>query len=185
MIYVNARFLTQKITGVQRFSIEISKKLKEKIPNIVFISPKNIIHHDLAQQLDVRIIGNTQGHLWEQVSLPVFLLTQKKPLLINLANTAPIFYKNKISTIHDIAVERFPENFSFLFKKYYQFIIPTILENSKLIFTVSEFSKSEISEHFNINKNKIDVIYNAVNSEFKKQKPLKKTISNTYYAFLL
>ena len=29
-IYINARFLTQKITGVQRFAIEISKEFRVK-----------------------------------------------------------------------------------------------------------------------------------------------------------
>lgn len=43
MIVVNARFLTQKITGVQRFAIEISLELKKILKeNVLFVSPCNI-----------------------------------------------------------------------------------------------------------------------------------------------
>ncbi len=44
MFIVNARFLTQSITGVQRYAIEISLRLKEINPSIRFLVPKNVIH---------------------------------------------------------------------------------------------------------------------------------------------
>lgn len=44
MFIVNARFLTQSLTSVQHFSIEISKRLKEIYRNeIISVTPKNII----------------------------------------------------------------------------------------------------------------------------------------------
>lgn len=43
MIVVNARFLTQHITGVQRFAIEISLRLKDLLKDeVVFVAPKDI-----------------------------------------------------------------------------------------------------------------------------------------------
>lgn len=74
MLYVNARFLTQNITGVQRFAINISLELKKQIKDIVFLSPKGIIHKDLAEKLGVEIIGSNTGHIWEQVDLPFFFV---------------------------------------------------------------------------------------------------------------
>lgn len=50
MILVNARFLTQKITGVQRYAIEMSRELKKIQPSIKFVSPKNIVHHEIAKE---------------------------------------------------------------------------------------------------------------------------------------
>lgn len=45
MLYVNARFLTQPLTGVQRYGIEISLQLKELYgERIKFVAPANIIH---------------------------------------------------------------------------------------------------------------------------------------------
>lgn len=167
MLIINSRFLTQNITGVQRFAIEISKQLKKFYgENIQFVSPKNIIHHDLAKELDVKIIGNKTGHLWEQIDLPKYLKDNGSPLLLNLANTAPLFYKNKIVTVHDIAYERFPENFDWKFRVFYKLIIPNIIKNAHHTLTVSEFSKQEIIEFYNTDKEKISVVYNAVNNIF-------------------
>lgn len=171
MIIVNARFLTQNITGVQRFAIEISKQLAKLYgDHIKFVSPKNIIQENLAKELDVKIIGNKTGHLWEQIDLPNYLKTIDSPLLLNLANTAPLFYKNKISTIHDIAYERFPQNFDWKFRFFYKLLIPRLTNSSKHIFTVSEFSKKEIIEFYKAKENNISVIYNAVNKIFRPHK---------------
>ena len=97
MLFVNARFLTQHITGVQRYAIEISKQLKFKLRDgVVFLSPENIVHNEIARNLGVRVIGKNSGHIWEQLDLPIYIKREGSPLLLNLANTAPVFYKNKI-----------------------------------------------------------------------------------------
>lgn len=108
--------------------------------------------------------------LWEQIDLINYLNSQNSPLILNLINTAPIFYKNKISTIHDLAFKIYPEFFSKSFSLLYNFLIPRVLKSSKKIFTVSEYSKSSIVNEYRINPNQIYVIYNSVSSKFKPQK---------------
>lgn len=171
MIAINARFLTQELTGVQRFAIEISLRLKKALGNkIIFLSPNNIIQEEYAKQLEVQIIGKHTGHLWEQIDLPLHLRKIGKPILINLANMAPIFYRNKISTIHDVAFLAFPKTFSKSFLYAYKFLIPRILKTSKHIITVSNFSKEEIIKAYHIKNEQISVIYNAVSNNFKYKK---------------
>lgn len=52
MLAINSRFLTQNITGVQRFAIEISKQIKNILGDKVqFVSPQNILHATLAKEL--------------------------------------------------------------------------------------------------------------------------------------
>jgi glycosyltransferase involved in cell wall biosynthesis len=162
MIVINTRFLTQKLTGVQRFAIEIAKEIKKITPDVVFVSPANIIHKDLAAELGVKIIGNNKGVLWEQVDLPLFLIKANKPLLINLCNVAPLGYKNQIVTLHDMAFFTNSAWFSKNFVRYYKFLIPRISKRAKLIFTVSHFSKNEIVKYINVPPQKIKVVYNAV-----------------------
>lgn len=168
MIYINARFLTQKLTGVQRYAIELSKRLKEIFQDEVeFVCPHNIVNIAVAEELGVRIVGTHTGHLWEQYDLPVFLIKRGSPLLLNLSNTAPILYFNKVTSVHDITFVRYPRTFSRLFVILYRVIIPLVIKSSKHIFTVSEFSASEISNFYHVRKNKISVVYNAVSEEFK------------------
>ncbi len=165
-MFVNARFLTQPLTGVQRYGIEISRALKKNGATIRFVAPRNIIHHEIAEELEAETIGHLTGHLWEQIELPLYLKNVGSPLLINLANTAPLKYDNNLVTIHDIAFERFPQTFSWKFRTFYKFLIPRLLQRSKAVVTVSEFSKSEISTVYGANPNKITVVYNSVSSLF-------------------
>lgn len=171
MLLVNSRFLTQQITGVQRYSIEISKEIKKILKKeVIFLTPNNIIHKEVAEELEAKMIGKNIGHVWEQIDLPVYLKSKRNPLLINLANTAPMFYKNKISTIHDIAYVRYPKTFDFKFRTFYKLLIPRVLRSSKHIITVSEFSKKEIVNYYGIDSDKISVVYNAVSDTFKPNK---------------
>ena len=175
MIAVNSRFLTQRITGVQRFALEISKALTELRDDLVFLSPRGVMFPELAHKLNVQSFGRLKGHLWEQLELPVKLREMGSPLLLNLANTAPLFYTNQIVTIHDLAVFRFPESFSKAFSTFYKFLLPRIARNSRMVLTVSEFSKGEIVNLLGIPDEKIHVIYNAVSENIKCQPvPLEK-----------
>lgn len=168
MLVVNARFLTQNITGVQRYAIEISRHLKTILNNkVLFVSPKNIIHNKIAEELEVCVVGKNRGHIWEQFDLPIYLAKNKYPLLLNLANTAPIFYKNSIITLHDIAFERFVENFDWKFRVFYRSLVPKIVQKAIKIITVSEFSRQEISNFYKIPSQKIDVIHNAASNIFR------------------
>lgn len=182
-IYINARFLTQKTTGVQRFAIEISKQLKLLLPGVKFISPKNIIQKELADYFEVETCGNFTSHLWEQIELPIFLKKKKNPLLINLGNTAPLFYKNQLVSILDLSFIINPKWFSRSFSLFYSFVIPKIAKRSLRIITISENSKKDIIEIIGINENKIDVLYCDVPTEFRANNKLK--LPNIYGDYIL
>lgn len=180
-LIVNARFLTQHLTGVQRFAIELSKRLKKQTDfEVQFVSPKGIIHTDLAKELDAKVIGRFGGHVWEQYDLPRYLKQNNNPLLLSLCSTAPGFYKNQIVTHHDITYIRCPESFSKKFIGFYKFIVPLMLKNSKKIITVSNFSKDEVSAFFKIPKDKFVVIYNGVDSEQFNVLPTKNPAAPPY-----
>ena len=167
MIVVNARFLTQKLTGVQRFAIELSLQLKAMLgDDVAFLSPKDVIHEEVAFKLGNKTTGNHTGHLWEQWDLPRQLRKMGNPLLLCLCNTAPILYSNKVDTLHDITCIRYPGTYSRKFRLFYRLVIPMAIWTSRHLLTVSEFSKSEISSHYHVPARKIDVIYNAVGSNF-------------------
>jgi len=166
-IVINARFLTQKITGTQRYAVEVSKILSELNINTIFVSPNNVINEDIAYKLNFQKIGKFTGHLWEQFDLPFFLKKIGNPLLVNFVNTAPLFYKNQVVTIHDLAFLRHPEWFSKKFYLFYKFLIPKVAHSALKVITVSNFSKKEIISLLKIPEKKIEVVYGAVNKKFK------------------
>lgn len=170
IVYINARFLTQQITGVQRFAIEICKELrKNNNIRIQLLCPKNIVHNKIAQDLEARVIGNFTGHKWEQITLAKFMLGKRKDLLISLCNTGPLIIKNQIVTIHDLCFKLHPEWFSKGFSLWYNFIIPIIAKKSKHIITVSKSSKDEIIKFLNISSEKVSVVYNGISNVFRNE----------------
>jgi len=185
MIVVNSRFLTQKITGVQRYAIEVSRQLKRLRPDIKFVSPENIIHTDIAVELEVETVGRMTGHLWEQINLPRYLAKnyKKRPLLLCLANSAPLFYKYKVVAIHDVAFLANPRWFSKRFYYLYRFLIPRVARKAQKVITVSEFSKNEIAEKAKVDRNRIDIVPNAASSKFHKADKIH--LENRYGKYIL
>ena len=163
MFVLNSRFLTQNLTGVQRYAYELFKQINKRAHDTVYMLPNQPIlnNYEISANLDLQKHGRYKSHLWEQLELPAYLnKLSQKPLLLNLCNTAPLFYKNQIVTVHDIAYLRGNWH-SLSFRSLYKVIIPTVLKNSKHVITVSEFSKAEIMEAYKISADKISVVYNA------------------------
>ncbi len=183
MIVVNSRFLTQTITGVQRYAIEISRGLKKLDPDIKFVSPYNIVQNESARKLDVAVHGKTKGHLWEQGELPYYLKKNSNPLLLNLGNTAPVYYKTQIATIHDLGFMRNPAWFSRKFYYYYSFVISKVAKNSLKIITVSNHSKKEIVELLKVPEDKVAVVHNSISEIFSTV--LKNNHTNHYGDYIL
>lgn len=182
--FINARFLTQPLTGVQRFSLEISKQLILIRDDLIFLvhCKNEIIDQSLLNLFNIQEIKGGKGHYWEQVTLPLYLRKNGNPLLLNLSNTAPIFYGNKISTLHDIIFIKYPQSFSRQFILFYKLLFPLILKTSKSIITVSEFSKKDISNFYKYDSSKVEVIYNATSSFFSKETNanIEKNNNNEY-----
>ncbi|MGV0240217.1 glycosyltransferase family 4 protein [Klebsiella aerogenes] len=182
-IFINGRFLTQHITGVQRFAVEIAKQLVAKRENIFIVVPdiQKIVDPTMLKKFNIVEAKGGDGHFWEQIILPFFLKKNGNPLLINLMNTAPAFYKNQVVTHHDVTYVRYPDSYPFRFRLLYKTLTPFFFNNAKKIITVSEFSKGEISEVYKIDKSKIDVVYNAVKEDFILDTSLPKIPQDNKY----
>ncbi|MBL7936181.1 MAG: glycosyltransferase family 4 protein, partial [Bacteroidia bacterium] len=136
-----------------------------KKQNIAFevLVPKSV---QLSDRFNMKhIVSLSNANIWEQYSLPNYVNKQPYCILINLCNSAPLLAKNQIVTVHDLAFEQTGVNwFSNKFKRWYRFLIPRIVKSAQFIFTVSEFSKQEIISHYKVNKEKIRVIQNGLNT---------------------
>jgi len=165
-IYVNGRFLSQPITGVQRFALEMCKALANHGFEVVILSPSESKIKSV-NNCTIKKFGVLNGILWEQIELLFFLLWHKKPLLINFGASGPIFYSNRIVTIHDISYYINSKWFSWWYSAYYKLVTPIFTRLSKKVITVSEFSKNEIIKKLKIDAQKIVVINNAVSQDLK------------------
>ncbi|MCX6251677.1 MAG: glycosyltransferase family 1 protein [Bacteroidetes bacterium] len=178
-IYINGRFLSQKMTGVNRFAFELCKALYKKGFIFEVVAPKKI-RNDYYPDFPVVNWGNLSGPLWEMVSLPLFLSKHENSFLLSFSGLGPIFYKNQVITIHDLAFLVNPEWFTKRYYWFYKIFTPIIARNAGKIITVSEFSKGEIMQYLGIQEEMIVVVNNAVNFEKSKVPPTGKVIEGKY-----
>lgn len=166
-IYINGRFLTQNLTGVQRYAWEMVKAIDEIIEHdymlkkneYIVITPKNILFVPKLKNINVVHRGYFKGHLWEQLELPFFTADG---FLINFCGGAPIIKCNQTVTIHDAAVSAMPQSFSCLFRLWYTILFKIFGRTLEKVFTVSEFSRNELEKYYGIPKEKIIVTYNGI-----------------------
>jgi glycosyltransferase involved in cell wall biosynthesis len=171
MIFINARFLTQNISGVQRYAEQICLSLKEIRDDIVCLAPHDIKLHDAAKALNVQCIGRNRGHLWEQLDLPLYLRRRGSPLLLSISSTGPMFYRNQVATHHDINYVRYPQSYTRIFRLAYRTITPILASRAKTMITCSNFSKGEISRFYGIDESKFLVLHAAVSDGFRARTP--------------
>lgn len=164
-IYINGRFLTQGMTGINRFGYETCIALAKLGINFEILTPKGIKKEYDLSLLKIRSLNFFKSHLWEQITLPLFLW-RKNALLINFSGLGPIFKSNQIITIHDLSFMVNPSWFSKSYYYIYNLLTPIVAKNAKKILTVSNYSKMEIERILQIPSEKITVVYNAVSEEF-------------------
>lgn len=177
-IVVNARFLTQPVTGVQQYAIEISCELKKLLPQVRFVVPPTEVNRPHVCDWELEVIGKRSGSSWEQWDLPRFLKKCGKPLLVNLCNAAPLRYENQCVTIHDVAFERHPEWFSTTFQRWYRYLIPRIVHGARHVFTISEFSQRELYDVYGIKDSDVTIVSNGIARTWQEVKPTTTTRKN-------
>lgn len=170
-LYINARFLSQNFTGVQRYAAELVQEMDNLIAEnspitenfeIVLLSPKNVNQSLELKHIKIKSVGMLSGHLWEQLELPIYI---KNGILFCPGNMAPIFSLLSktpvITTIHSISFKFYPSNYSSPYRIWYRLITPIIFRLSDIIITVSNSEKEYIKNSYNFNRNKIHVIQNG------------------------
>ena len=165
-IYINGRFLTQPITGVQRFAREILRAVDALLVSegsghkrsIVLLTPPGTPPLAGLRNIECRPAGRFQGQAWEQLELPRYT---GDGLSLNLCNTAPLAGRCTIVAIHDAGVFAVPEAYSRPFRTWYRLLHPQLGRRAVRLLTVSEFSRSELSRHLGIAHDRFTVIPNG------------------------
>ena len=162
-LIINGRFLSQRMTGIQRFAYEICCALRHIGANYVILAPQNICKDYYLDRLPLEIIGGKGSHFWEQVTLPRYVHKHYNgAILLSLSGLSPLFYNCNILTIHDISYLLRPRSYSWLYCTYYRIMTPLCARRARKILTVSQFSKDELVFYLRIEPDKIQVVYNAV-----------------------
>lgn len=164
-VAVNGRFLTQPITGVQRYALELLAALDRllqagaipRVPVTVYAcsDARSLPRYSFLQ---VRRVGRLTGQLWEQLELPLYA---RKSLLFTPCGGAPAVHRCHVITIHDAGPFRTPLAYRAAYRTYYKTLQRYLASTAAHILTVSEFSRGELLEALGVQKSKITCTYES------------------------
>lgn len=168
-IAINGRFLTQPLTGVQRFGRELTCALDRRIgtgavPEQLagarwrIIVPRGAAPDIRLDNIAIEEHGSGAGHLWEQTAL---LRTARHDLLLGFGGSGPLLHPRQLVVIHDVTIFRHPESFTRSYRLAHS-LLGFVLARRARIATVSRFSREELSAVFRVPAAPIRVVYNAV-----------------------
>lgn len=152
---INGRFLTQKITGVQRYVREIVQAMDHQIAaggpltsglDVELVTPSGIVDPPALSAIRLRIAGEmggsaASGHAWEQLALP----RELRGGLLSLGNGGPVRHRKHIVCIHDVNTRSFPASYALPFRLLQFVMVPALGRSAARIATVSHHSAGELA----------------------------------------
>ncbi len=176
-IAINTRtLLAGKLEGIGWFTNELVKRMVLNHPEDEFIFyfdrafDKQFI---FAKNITPVVLFPPSRHpilwyWWFEFSLYKAMKISKPDVLFSPDGYLSL--RSKIPTvlaIHDLAVEHFPDHMPWKFRSYLKYFNPKFAKKAVQLITVSEFSKNDIIDKYNIESNKIDIIYNGSHENYK------------------
>ena len=162
---VDGSFFAQRLSGIQRYSIELLAALDRIVPPglVEIVTPQGVT---TPQYANIKVVpyGTHRGGVWQQLDYPRYLKRRGAKGLAT-CNVIPLFGFRGIAVVHDVCYRARPDFYTDprgrLSAAWHCLQYRRIAQRAERIITVSEFSKSEITKYYGVPASKIDVIYNA------------------------
>jgi glycosyltransferase involved in cell wall biosynthesis len=142
---INGRYLTQRVTGVQRYAHEIVAAIADILSEngdvarrlgMRLVVPPGGRAALVPSKIDVVQTSFGSGHAWDQLVFPF----HARSGALSLGNFGPVFARNHIVCIHDANTFIQPESYSRAFGMAYRTLLPMLGRRAGRIATVSQFS---------------------------------------------
>jgi len=166
-VIVNGRFLSRRVTGVERYAGEILRRLGDT-PRVV--------------RPDKWVYG-VQGHFWEQVTLPRLVCSNQ--LLWSPANTGPLGVTKQVLTLHDLSPLEHPEWFRASFALWYRLLLPVLARRVRWIVVPSDFVRAKLMRRFGLPTERVTTIPGGVDlTIFRPDAPRRLSLPPKYVLFV-
>lgn len=175
-IVVNTRLLLpNKLEGIGWFTYETLKRITREHPehHFIFLFDRNFDEEFIfSDNITPVILAPPARHpilfyIWFEFSVTNFLNKFKPDLFLSPDGYLSLKAKCKqLSVIHDINFVHYPKDLSFTVHKYLSYFFPKFAKKATRIATVSEYSKNDIVNTYQIDPDKIDVVFNGCNEVY-------------------
>lgn len=169
--------ITQNFTGLGNYSRYVLKILAENYPENqykIFASKKSSGSESIKKYNSIEFIypeNQFSNSFWRSFGLVNNLKDEKIELYHGLSNEIPFGISKagipSIVTIHDLIFYRYPQYYPWLDRKIYEYKMRYAAEHADKIIAISETTKSDLINLFDIDKSRIEVIYQNCDSVFR------------------
>ncbi|MFN7013194.1 MAG: glycosyltransferase family 4 protein [Bacteroidia bacterium] len=190
-IAVNTRLLLKnKLEGIGWFTYESLKRIVKNHPEHQFVflfdrpySEEFIFSSNITPlQIGLPARHPVLFYLWFEWAVPIALKKVKADLFLSPDGYLSLSTKvPQLPVMHDLNFEHYPNDLPFLMSNYYRYYFPKFAQKAARIATVSEASKNDISTLYDIDKNKIDIVYNGASEWFKPISEEEKNLIRNQY----
>jgi glycosyltransferase involved in cell wall biosynthesis len=191
---INGRFLTQRMTGVQRYASEIVAALDDILsqqdslarwPRMRLMLTPGAEAIPVLSKIGICRTSFGSGHFWDQLVLPWYAGSG----VLSLGNFGPMLARNHIVCIHDANTFIQPESYSRSFGSAYRTMLPLMGRRASRVATVSRFSADMLVKYGICRREKIFIAANghehALRWDAKRAKiPLLKALNRPYVLLL-
>lgn len=153
-------------------------KIKEKLHKLLLFSSSNV-HLELPQKGSSKLF-------WRSSGIKKQLVKDQLDLFHGLSHEIPFGLPKtgikSIVTMHDLIFLRLPQYYKFIDRQLYRFKSQYACKHANRIIAISEKTKQDIVELYQISPNRIDVVYQSCDDSFKVavNDDLKAEVTQTY-----
>lgn len=176
-IAVNTRFLLHnQLEGIGLFTYESLKRIVSAHPECTFYFLFDRPFHPsfiFAENVKPVVLFPPARHpflwyWWFEWSVACWLNRHKPDLFLSTDCYASLrTCVPQVTVIHDLAFEHFAEHVPAITLAYYRYFLPRFARKAARIATVSEYSKNDIANRYQVNPASIDVVYNGAKEVYK------------------
>ncbi len=168
-------------TGLGNYSRLLVEVLADRYPenNYILYAPalkdnnrmlRLLEHRNIDISTPANSMGRAFGSVWRSKGITGCLVEDHVGLYHGLSGELPInirdFNNPTVLTIHDVIFRRFPECYNPIDRKIYDYKFNRSAQEATRIIAISEQTKRDIMEFYDIPEEKIDVIYQGCHAQF-------------------
>lgn len=175
-----SRAFLKNRTGIEEYSYRVIKNLSDTLNShqvVLYVRKNQMVDFDLPKSWSVKVIRSWR--LWTQIGLSWEMLLHPVDVLFVPAHTVPFIHPKKtIVTVHGLEYEFVPQGYSRWARFYMRWTIKKSCQWASDIISVSNNTQSDLVNLYNINKDKIRVIYEGYDNNFQFSTSNFQSISN-------
>lgn len=164
-----------KLDGIGWFTFETLRRITSAHPETDFVFlfdrkySKEVVFGDNVSPV---VLGPPTRHpflwhIWFQLRVKRYLKKTSPDLFLSTDGFIPLCTQTpSVSVIHDINFVHRPGDLPWLVRKYYRYYFPRFAHRAARIVTVSEYSRRDIINQYDVPESKVDLAYNGVNEGY-------------------